>query len=121
LIALLIAIEFRFPQFPQHPDRARRWPTNFGLGILNALIASSLPVLTVWSAQLAAEQNIGLLNWTAAPWWLALPATLLVGVWPNMAFMSPRIKTRFCGGCIAYTIAMCISMFPRRCVPIHWT
>jgi sterol desaturase/sphingolipid hydroxylase (fatty acid hydroxylase superfamily) len=93
VIALLVAIEFRFPQFPQHPDRTRRWPTNFGLGILNALIASSLPVLTVWSAQWAAEQNIGLLNWTAAPWWAALPATLLVRSLAQYGFHFASHKT----------------------------
>ena len=44
------AIEFLFPQFPERADRAGRWPTNLGLGILNGLIVSSLPVLSVWPA-----------------------------------------------------------------------
>lgn len=50
MIVLLGAIEFLLPQFPEHADRARRWPPNFGLGILNGLIVSSVPVLTVGSA-----------------------------------------------------------------------
>ena len=72
------AIEFLFPQFPEHADRARRWPTNFGLGILNGLIVSSAPVLSVGAAQWAASQDVGLLNWIGAPWWVALPCTLLI-------------------------------------------
>ncbi|MBI3433977.1 MAG: sterol desaturase family protein, partial [Proteobacteria bacterium] len=77
LIALLAALEFRFPQFPRDAERARRWPTNFGLAIVNALMASSTPVLTIWSAHWAAGQGVGLFNWMAAPWWLAWPGTLL--------------------------------------------
>ena len=77
-IVLFGAIEFLFPQFPETADRGRRWPTNFGLGILNGLIVSAVPVASVGAAQWAAAHDIGLLNWTGAPWWLALPCTLLV-------------------------------------------
>lgn len=58
-------------------DRTRRWPTNFGLGILNGLIISLMPALTVWSAQWAESYGVGLLNWVAAPQWISLPVTLL--------------------------------------------
>lgn len=77
MIVLFGAIEFLFPQFPDNADRARRWPTNFGLGILNGLIVSSAPVLTVGAAQWATSHGVGLLNWVAAPWWVVLPCTLL--------------------------------------------
>jgi sterol desaturase/sphingolipid hydroxylase (fatty acid hydroxylase superfamily) len=80
------AIEFLFPQFPEPADRARRWPTNFGLGILNGLIISSAPVLAVGSAQWAASHGVGLLNWMAAPWWVALPGTLLIKSLGHYAF-----------------------------------
>jgi sterol desaturase/sphingolipid hydroxylase (fatty acid hydroxylase superfamily) len=86
MIVLFGAIEFLFPQFPEQADRARRWPTNFGLGILNGLIVSSAPVLSVGSAQWAAGHGVGLLNWIAAPWWLALPCTLLVKSLGHYAF-----------------------------------
>jgi sterol desaturase/sphingolipid hydroxylase (fatty acid hydroxylase superfamily) len=86
MIVLFGAVEFLFPQFPEHADRARRWPTNFGLGILNGLIVSSVPVLTVGSAQWAASHDVGLLNWIAAPWWMALPCTLLVKSLGQYAF-----------------------------------
>jgi hypothetical protein len=32
VIVLLGTIEYLFPQSPGNADRARRWPTNFGLG-----------------------------------------------------------------------------------------
>jgi sterol desaturase/sphingolipid hydroxylase (fatty acid hydroxylase superfamily) len=85
-IVLFGAIEFLSPQIPDAADRARRWPTNFGLGILNGLIVSSVPVASVGAAQWAATQEIGLLNWIAAPWWLALPCTLLIKSLSQYAF-----------------------------------
>jgi sterol desaturase/sphingolipid hydroxylase (fatty acid hydroxylase superfamily) len=78
MIFLLGTIEFMFPQFREPADRIRRWPTNFGLGILNGLIVSSFPVLAVASAQWAESNGVGLLNWLSAPWWIALPCTVLV-------------------------------------------
>jgi sterol desaturase/sphingolipid hydroxylase (fatty acid hydroxylase superfamily) len=77
-IVLLGTIEFMFPQFREPADRITRWPTNFGLGILNGLIVSSFPVLAVASAQWAESNDFGLLNWLSVPWWIALPFTLLV-------------------------------------------
>src|ERR1700709_2176885 len=85
-IVLFGIIEFLFPQFPETADRARRWPTNFGLGILNGLIVSAVPVASVGAAQWAAAHDIGLLNWIAAPWWLALPCTLLIKSLSQYAF-----------------------------------
>lgn len=86
MIVLLSALEFLFPRYPEYADRARRWPTNLGLGILNGLIVSLAPVLTVWSAQWAASHGIGLLNWVAAPWWLALLGTVLIRSIAQYAF-----------------------------------
>lgn len=86
MIVLLGTIEFLLPQFPDVPDRARRWPTNFGLGVLNGLIASSVPVASIGAAQWATANGIGLLNWIAAPWWLALPCTLLIKSLGQYAF-----------------------------------
>ena len=85
-IVVFGAIEFMFPQFPERADRARRWPTNFGLGILNGLIVSAVPVLSVGSAQWAANESVGILNWLAAPWWVALPCTLLAKTLGQYAF-----------------------------------
>jgi sterol desaturase/sphingolipid hydroxylase (fatty acid hydroxylase superfamily) len=78
MIALLGTLEFLFPHFHEPADRSRRWPTNFGLGVLNGLIVSALPVLTVASAQWAENNGFGLLNWLSAPWWIVVPGSLLV-------------------------------------------
>lgn len=85
-IVLFGAVEFLFPQFPEQADRARRWPTNFGLGILNGLIVSAVPVASVGAAQWAASRGFGLLNWVGASWWVALPCTLLVKSLGQYAF-----------------------------------
>jgi sterol desaturase/sphingolipid hydroxylase (fatty acid hydroxylase superfamily) len=86
VMALLSAIEYFAPQMPDNADRKRRWPTNLGLGIFNALIASSLPVLAVAAAQWASERNFGLLHWIAAPWWVAVVLTLLARTLAQYAF-----------------------------------
>jgi sterol desaturase/sphingolipid hydroxylase (fatty acid hydroxylase superfamily) len=85
-IVLVAAIEFLLPQFRQPADRARRWPTNFGLGIVNGLIVSTVPVLNVGVAQWAADHGTGLFNWIAAPWWIAWPGTLVVWSLGQYAF-----------------------------------
>lgn len=77
-IVLLGGIEFLAPQHPGEPDRKRRWFTNFGLGILNALIVSAVPAATVAAALWARQSHVGLLNWVAAPWWAALIVTIMV-------------------------------------------
>ena len=77
-VILIGGIEFLAPQISGETDRSRRWFTNFGLGILNALIGSSIPAATVASALWAQESHFGLLNLLAAPWWAALIVTVLV-------------------------------------------
>ena len=95
LIALLSALEYLFPQNPEHVDRTHRWGTNFGLGVLNGLIASLTPALTVCSAQWATSRGVGILNWVAAPWWLALPGTLLIRSLAQYAFHRYAHKSSF--------------------------
>jgi sterol desaturase/sphingolipid hydroxylase (fatty acid hydroxylase superfamily) len=78
MVAALCTIEALWPAFSSNPDRSRRWSINFGLGILNGLILSMAPALTVFAAIWAQDQGIGLLNLFASPAWLAVPAVLLV-------------------------------------------
>jgi sterol desaturase/sphingolipid hydroxylase (fatty acid hydroxylase superfamily) len=77
-LVILAAVEALFPQYPEQADRGRRWPTNFGFPILNGLIASLSPALTVWSTQWAAKHEFGLLNWISVPWWPAFFLTLTI-------------------------------------------
>jgi sterol desaturase/sphingolipid hydroxylase (fatty acid hydroxylase superfamily) len=85
-LILLGAVEYLAPQRSGTADRKRRWPTNLALGILNGLIASSLPVVTVAAAQWASEREFGLLHWIAAPWWIAVAFTLLARSFGQYAF-----------------------------------
>jgi sterol desaturase/sphingolipid hydroxylase (fatty acid hydroxylase superfamily) len=77
-IILLGTIEFLAPQFPDNADRGHRWFANFGLGILNGLIVSVVPAVTVATALWASRAHYGALNLIAAPWWAALLVTVLV-------------------------------------------
>lgn len=77
-VILLCTIEALAPQLSDDADRSRRWFTNFGLGLLNGLIASAVPAVTVASAWWAHESNFGLLNILATPWSVALIVTVLV-------------------------------------------
>lgn len=78
MIVALGTLEALFPQFEAPADRKRRWPTNFGIGLLNGLLISSLPAFVVLSAQWAESNGFGLLNWLSAPWWIVVPVTLLL-------------------------------------------
>jgi sterol desaturase/sphingolipid hydroxylase (fatty acid hydroxylase superfamily) len=77
-VVLLCTIEYIAPQLPNQADCSRRWFTNFGLGILNGLIASSVPAVTIASAWMALSSHFGVFNILSNPWWLTLVATVLV-------------------------------------------
>jgi sterol desaturase/sphingolipid hydroxylase (fatty acid hydroxylase superfamily) len=86
MVAALCVIEALWPAFNSNPDRVRRWSINFGLGILNGLILSLVPALTVFSAIWARDQSIGLLNLVVCPAWLAALVALLVRSFSQYAF-----------------------------------
>jgi sterol desaturase/sphingolipid hydroxylase (fatty acid hydroxylase superfamily) len=85
-LILFGAVEYLAPEMPGDPSRRRRWSVNVGLGIINGLIASSLPVLTVASAQWAATHQFGLLNWLGASLLVTLPVTILGRTFAQYAF-----------------------------------
>src|SRR6185312_13229232 len=72
VLSLLAATEIAIPAFQQAPHRHQRWPTNFGIGILNIGLATLAPVTAVVSAQWAQSKGLGLLNVTGAPIWIAV-------------------------------------------------
>lgn len=78
VVVVLGAIECLVPAYGK-AERSRRWPTNLGLSIINGLILASVPVTAVGAAQWAANHGVGLLTWTAAPWWAAVACTAVVG------------------------------------------
>jgi sterol desaturase/sphingolipid hydroxylase (fatty acid hydroxylase superfamily) len=77
-LAILAALEVLIPESQAPAQRSRRWPVNLGLAILNALLASPVPALTVLAAQWAAERHIGLLDRISAPAWAAFAITITV-------------------------------------------
>src|SRR5207248_2992539 len=60
-LVILGSLEIVIPAFKQAPERLHRWPTNFSLGILNAMILPLAPVTAVWGANWANDHGIGLL------------------------------------------------------------
>ena len=85
-LILFGALEYLAPELPGDVSRRRRWFVNLGLGIINGLIASSLPILTIASAQWAATHQFGVLNWLAAPLLVALPVTILGRTFAQYSF-----------------------------------
>lgn len=77
VIASLALVEARKPAFSADPDRTIRWPTNFGIGLLNLTLAIIVPVSAVVAAYWASRSSYGLFNNLSAPWWLVAVVTVL--------------------------------------------
>ena len=78
LLAALAWLESVVPAFRAAPNRNRRWPTNFGLALINVVLVTLVPLSAVIAAQWAKENGIGLLNMAGGPWWIALAATVVI-------------------------------------------
>ena len=80
--AVLLAMmlwERRKPRRALSLPRARRWPANLGIIMVdNIVLRLVFPVLAVGAAELAAARDWGLFHGLNAPFWLALPASLLI-------------------------------------------
>ncbi|HRW65833.1 MAG TPA: sterol desaturase family protein [Candidatus Competibacter sp.] len=80
--AVLLAMmlwERRKPRRALSLPRARRWPANLGIIMVdNIVLRLVFPVLAVGAAELAAARGWGLFHGLNAPFWLALPASLLI-------------------------------------------
>ncbi len=80
--AVLLAImlwERRKPRRALSLPRARRWPANLGIIVVDSIVLRLVfPVLAVGAAELAAAQGWGLLHGLNTPFWLALLASLLI-------------------------------------------
>lgn len=79
LLLLLALAEWRWPRIRARPDRARRWPVNLGLGVLNTVVLRLLtPVLAYFVAIWAEAHGVGLFNRFAVPVWLSIGGSLLL-------------------------------------------
>lgn len=76
LLLVLAAAEILWP-FHDRRDGSARIPGNFGLGLLNMLLAGLLPVSAVAAAEWSRREGFGLLHELAAPAAAAVGATLL--------------------------------------------
>jgi len=80
--AVLLAMmlwEWRKPRRALSLPRARRWPANLGIIVVDSVVLRLVfPVLAVGAAELAAARGWGLFHGLNAPFWLALPASLLI-------------------------------------------
>ncbi len=71
--------EWRWPHRTLSLSRARRWPANLAIILIDSGVLRWLfPVLAVGMAELAENRNWGLFHGLNAPFWLALVATLLL-------------------------------------------
>jgi len=78
VLALFAGLEFFAPQF-RVSLRGDRWPTNFGLGLINMALIPLAPVSALWASQWAQRNGIGLLNLLNSSWWLvAVIATISI-------------------------------------------
>jgi sterol desaturase/sphingolipid hydroxylase (fatty acid hydroxylase superfamily) len=77
-VVFLLSLERRVPAFQSDPERTDRWPTNFGLGFLNAVLLVITPASTISAAEWASRAGVGLLNEISMPLWLSICCTLAV-------------------------------------------
>jgi len=78
VLALFAGVEFFAPQF-QVSHRGHRWPTNFGLGLINLTLLPLAPISALWASEWAQHNGIGLLNLLDSSWWLlAAIATIAI-------------------------------------------
>lgn len=73
LLALFLAWELYWPRRGRERDRRSRWTTNGLIIALDTVILRLLfPTAAVGAALWTNEYQVGLLQWLAAPWWVAL-------------------------------------------------
>jgi len=78
VLALFAGLEFFAPQF-QDSHRDHRWPTNFGLGLINMALLPLAPISAFWVSEWAQRNGIGVLNLLNSSWWLlAAMATIAI-------------------------------------------
>ena len=79
VFSIMVTWECLSPRRILSQRRAERWPTNLGLTLLNmVLVWAVVGGVAYMAATFAAEQQIGLLHWVSAPFWFAVPASILV-------------------------------------------
>jgi sterol desaturase/sphingolipid hydroxylase (fatty acid hydroxylase superfamily) len=71
--------EWRRPRRSLSLPRARRWPANLGIIVVDSVVLRlAFPILAVGAAGLAQTWGWGLFHWLEAPFWLACAGSLLL-------------------------------------------
>ncbi len=82
LFVLFVAAETLWPRKARSQSRARRWPTNIAIVVIDQLVARALalglPLLAVGAALDAAANGWGLFNATSWPVWIEVIAAILI-------------------------------------------
>ena len=79
VLLAMMGWEWRWPRRTLSLSRARRWPANLGIILIDSGVLQWLfPVLAVGMAELAENRNWGLFHGLNAPFWLTFVATLLL-------------------------------------------
>lgn len=82
LFAVFAALEALAPRRVRQQSKTRRWVTNWGITIANALtlrlMAFLVPLLAVGAAIDAAAQGWGLFNWLTWPSWIEIALAVLI-------------------------------------------
>lgn len=79
VLVLMAALEAAFPRKDRTQPRARRWLTNGGFVVIDALaLRLVLPVLAVGMAGIAAQNGWGLFNNVALPFWLEIALAFVI-------------------------------------------
>jgi sterol desaturase/sphingolipid hydroxylase (fatty acid hydroxylase superfamily) len=77
-ISFIFGLETWVPAFQQQPERAYRWPTNFGLGLINWGLAAMAPISAISAAEWASRTGVGVFNQVAMPLWVSMCGSLAV-------------------------------------------
>ncbi len=94
LLALLSVAERIWPRHAASPNRRHRWPTNLGLGLIDALcLRLLLPWLAVDAALWARDHHMGLLHLLRMPAWLA--AVIAFVILDLVIYTQHRLMHRF--------------------------
>ncbi|MDS4022157.1 MAG: sterol desaturase family protein [Candidatus Competibacter sp.] len=71
--------EWRRPRRPLSLPRARRWPANLGIIVVDGVVLRlAFPILAVGAAELAETRSWGLFHGPHVPFWLACAGSLLL-------------------------------------------
>ncbi|MGB5723677.1 MAG: sterol desaturase family protein [Parasphingorhabdus sp.] len=79
LFALLVMLETLFPRKTRSMPRGKRWLTNVTIVIVDSVALRLMgPIAAIAAASYAAQNDIGLFNWTSLPGWLEFMLALIV-------------------------------------------